>query len=174
MFPSHLRMIENCKQSNACVHPGKDAKGVALSPPLVENKEVENAGVSQRGLKRCVLDDEASKMREKVVEALKLFQEIRTELLNEMKCKLEIQSGGINNRVNFRAAEAVQKMGKCVNVSKQLGPVCGVEVGDRFSCKVELKVIGLHDQFICGIDHMEKDGKFWRRASLILSVMRLS
>ncbi|XP_024927605.3 histone-lysine N-methyltransferase, H3 lysine-9 specific SUVH5 [Ziziphus jujuba] len=159
--PSNLRMVENCKQlPNACViHPEDYAKTLALTP-LVENEEVEDADVSERCLILRVSDDEASKkMREKVVEALNLFQEIRNEFLLEKKRKTETRSGGEINQVNFLAAEALRKIEKCVNVSKQIGPVCGVEVGDRFSCRAELKVVGLHHQFICGIDHMEKDGK---------------
>ncbi|PON60017.1 SRA-YDG [Parasponia andersonii] len=46
-----------------------------------------------------------------------------------------------------------------LNSPKQLGPIPGAQVGDKFQCRAELKVAGLHHQLFRGIDYMKKDGK---------------
>ncbi|XP_048326443.2 YDG domain-containing protein At5g47150 [Ziziphus jujuba] len=155
--PSNLGMIENRKQSKACFSLGEDdARRVAS--PLVIKKEVKDVVVKQRCEISYVLDDEALKMRENVINALNLFQDIQTEFLHEMIPKSKKQGQALC-KVNYKVTNALHNIGKCVNVSKLLGLVPGVNVGDRFQCRAELKVIGLHHDFHFGIDYMEIDGK---------------
>lgn len=59
-------------------------------------------------------------------------------------------------RVDLKAMNELTKEGK---ISKEcpsiVGPVLGVEVGDRFRYRVELRLVGLHRHYERGIDWME-------------------
>lgn len=86
--------------------------------------------------------------REKVKAALNLLQ----KTLNELP------SNSSRNR-SSKAARILSERENWINVPKQLGPIPGVQVGDKFQCYAELKVSGLHHQLFRGIDYMEKNGK---------------
>ncbi|XP_057470955.1 histone-lysine N-methyltransferase, H3 lysine-9 specific SUVH5-like [Actinidia eriantha] len=98
--------------------------------------------------------------RNKVKEALNLFEETYTNLLKEQ----EVQSKGkgkCGRHCHVEAAMLLKKRKKCVNTGKVLGSVPGVEIGDWFRFRAELVVIGLHHQFQGGIDYMKKDGEIF-------------
>ncbi|XP_076956836.1 YDG domain-containing protein At5g47150-like [Bidens hawaiensis] len=42
---------------------------------------------------------------------------------------------------------------------KSLGPICGVQVGDKFKYRAQLKMTGLHCQLQSGIDYTNIEGK---------------
>ncbi|EEF51630.1 histone-lysine n-methyltransferase, suvh, putative [Ricinus communis] len=98
-------------------------------------------------------DEGPSTSRKKVKEVLKLFNETLKTLENEVKSK-----GKKSNICLHRKAAMVLGKNKWVNTAKRLGPVPGIEIGDRFHYRAELYVTGLHLQFLKGIDYMKKDG----------------
>ncbi|KAG4386423.1 hypothetical protein GLYMA_11G040100v4 [Glycine max] len=96
--------------------------------------------------------------REKVREALRLFQVVCRSLLEEGESKSN--ELGKRKRVDLIAARILKDNGIHVNSGKKiLGPVPGVEVGDEFQYRVELNIIGLHLQIQGGIDYVKHNGK---------------
>ncbi|PRQ26233.1 putative methyltransferase [Rosa chinensis] len=90
-----------------------------------------------------------NKNRNKVKGALEAYREILT--------KSEAQNC---NWSYIKAAMDLKKQGKWVNKMKQVGSIAGVKVGDRFRHRAQLTIVGLHQQFTCGIDYMwRNDGK---------------
>lgn len=91
-----------------------------------------------------------------VKEALDEYRETLT--------KLRQKHGSEDNKLDcwrpdIEAVMHLRKKGKLVNMRKQLGPILGVEVGDKFRNRAELTVAGLHHNFRSGIEYMKKDGK---------------
>ena len=62
-------------------------------------------------------------------------------------------------RVPLEAAKLVQKKLKWMDSEKILGPVPGVEVGDTFKYRAQLRMAGLHCQLQSGIDFTMIKGK---------------
>ncbi|XP_057475929.1 histone-lysine N-methyltransferase, H3 lysine-9 specific SUVH5-like [Actinidia eriantha] len=98
--------------------------------------------------------------RNKVKEALNLFEETYTNLLKEQEAQSK-GKGKVGRHCHVEAAMLLKKQKKCVNTKRVLGPVPGVEIGDRFRFRAELVVIGLHHQFQGGIDYIKKDGEIF-------------
>ncbi|KAI3712603.1 hypothetical protein L1987_71163 [Smallanthus sonchifolius] len=69
-------------------------------------------------------------------------------------------------RVPMEAAKVVKQMLKWMEPEKSLGPICGVQIGDQFKYRSQLKMIGLHFQLQSGIDYTNIEGK-----NLALSVV---
>ncbi|KAL1213975.1 YDG domain-containing protein [Cardamine amara subsp. amara] len=91
--------------------------------------------------------------REKVKIALRLFKLV----LKELDCdEAARRSESKTSRIDCYARTVVMEMGEQVNQNKMIGPVPGIEVGDKFQYKVELEIIGLHFEFMGGIDYMYK------------------
>ncbi|EOY22744.1 SU(VAR)3-9 [Theobroma cacao] len=89
---------------------------------------------------------------EKVKEVIHLFREIYLKLSQE-------SDGKQKQILPLLAASHLLKQQKWINMHKRLGPIPGVKVGDYFSWRAELNIIGLHRQHMCGIDYMELDGR---------------
>ncbi|XP_021765529.1 histone-lysine N-methyltransferase, H3 lysine-9 specific SUVH5-like [Chenopodium quinoa] len=90
---------------------------------------------------------------------------LRTLSMFRAKCK-EISRSRVSvsvkdiRRIDFKAKEELIKQGEIqISSSKVIGPVPGVEVGDRFEYRVELTIVGLHGRIQHGIDYMEYKGK---------------
>ncbi|GFZ15145.1 SU(VAR)3-9 homolog 6 [Actinidia rufa] len=98
--------------------------------------------------------------RNKVKEALNLFEETYTNLLKEQEAQSK-GKGKVGRHCHVEAAMLLKKQKKCVNTKRVIGPVPGVEIGDRFRFRAELVVIGLHHQFQGGIDYIKKDGEIF-------------
>lgn len=91
-------------------------------------------------------------IRKKVKETLNLFQQALQKLL-QSKVK-------VSQYTYVEAAMQLKEQGKWVNMDRRiLGAVPGVEIGDKYHCRAELVIIGLHHPFAAGIDSMEVDGK---------------
>ncbi|KAK6250383.1 hypothetical protein SCA6_004388 [Theobroma cacao] len=88
----------------------------------------------------------------KVKEVLHLFQEVYLKLSQESGRKRK-------ESLPLLAASHLLKQQKWINMGKRLGPIPGIEIGDYFDWRAELNVIGLHRQYVCGIDYMELDGR---------------
>ncbi|GJZ84019.1 putative histone-lysine N-methyltransferase [Tanacetum coccineum] len=96
--------------------------------------------------------------REKIKEAMIAFDEVYAKLCHENKSK----SKGENIahwRVPMEAVKIVKQRMKWMDVDKTLGPICGVQVGDRFKFRSQLQMIGLHCQPQSGIDYAKIGGK---------------
>ncbi|CAK9151464.1 unnamed protein product [Ilex paraguariensis] len=95
--------------------------------------------------------------RNKVREAVNLFEEMYNKMFQEYKTKDPRKPVG---QIHVEAAMVLKKQQKWGNADKHfLGHVPGVEVGDRFRFWAELVIIGLHRQFSSGIHYVKKDGK---------------
>ncbi|KAK1369088.1 histone H3-K9 methyltransferase [Heracleum sosnowskyi] len=106
-------------------------------------------------------------------EVLDMFEQVLKESLR--KIQLEKRSTCKKNMsyIYIEAAMVLKKQKKWIYMNqKLLGVIPGVEVGDQFRYRAELVVVGLHAQFSCGIDYMEKDGK--KIATSIVSSGRYS
>ncbi|KAL8049969.1 hypothetical protein ABFX02_06G053400 [Erythranthe guttata] len=90
----------------------------------------------------------------KVSEALSIFELQYTELLRA-------ETRGETKVVNphLEAARILKEKGVWIEVEKHFGHIPGVEIGDEFRFRVELAVVGLHQQLISGIDYVFQDGK---------------
>ncbi|KAH6830850.1 hypothetical protein C2S53_005774 [Perilla frutescens var. hirtella] len=93
----------------------------------------------------------------KVMQALKLFKEEYVKLLNNH----ELEWSG-EKTVRFPHIEAgVRVKAKGMGVSKdnkRFGHIPGIEIGDEFSFRSELDIVGLHCQLVAGIDSVKIDG----------------
>uniref|UniRef100_A0A162A3T8 Histone-lysine N-methyltransferase n=1 Tax=Daucus carota subsp. sativus TaxID=79200 RepID=A0A162A3T8_DAUCS len=97
-------------------------------------------------------DGQETPIRKKVKETLNLFQQVLQKLL--------LGKEKVSQYTYVEAAMQVKEQGKWVNMDRRiLGAVPGVEIGDKYHCRAELVIIGLHHPFAAGIDSMEVDGK---------------
>ncbi|KAI3458370.1 hypothetical protein Pfo_015033 [Paulownia fortunei] len=94
----------------------------------------------------------------KVMEALKLYEEHYTELVQEHKVELSGERKG-TKYAHLEAAERLKAEGMCFLAEKPFGHIPGIEIGDEFRFRAELAVVGLHRQFVSGIDYVVLDGK---------------
>ncbi|MCH95173.1 Histone-lysine N-methyltransferase H3 lysine-9 specific SUVH6-like, partial [Trifolium medium] len=100
-----------------------------------------------------------SMARNKVRNALRLFQAVSRKLLQEAESKAKSNEKE-RRRFDLQAAKILKEKGNYVNEGdKILGSVPGVEVGDEFQYRIELNVIGLHRQIQGGIDYVKQKNK---------------
>lgn len=92
--------------------------------------------------------------RERVLEVLRLFKQVYRQLDRD---KLARRGGDFEatRRIDIKTLSVLESMGKQVNTEKRIGTVPGIEVGDVFQYKTELRVVGLHSKTMCGIDYMK-------------------
>ncbi|KAG9454429.1 hypothetical protein H6P81_007333 [Aristolochia fimbriata] len=113
-------------------------------------------GVPSLETKNNEMDENA---RKKVRETLRLFQVCCRKLLQEEESKSKDQ-GQTSKRVDLKVSRLLKEKNKWVNTGKQiLGTVPGVEVGDEFHYRVELAIVGLHRQYMAGIDYLKENGR---------------
>jgi euchromatic histone-lysine N-methyltransferase len=97
--------------------------------------------------------------RNKVRNALRLFQAVSRQLLQEAEAKSKSNEKE-RRRFDLQAAKILKEKGNYVNEgAKILGSVPGVEVGDKFHYRIELNIIGLHRQIQGGIDYVKHKNK---------------
>ncbi|GJV48507.1 putative SRA-YDG, PUA-like domain protein [Tanacetum coccineum] len=96
--------------------------------------------------------------REKIKEAMIIFEEFNEQLYEENRLRPKEEKVA-HWRVPLEAAKLVQKKLKWMDCGKTLGPVCGVQVGDTFKYRAQLRMIGLHCQPQLGIDYTLIRGK---------------
>lgn len=137
--------------------PQKEEKGFLLYPKKSIHNEKRALPVSGPGkvkFPRQNPDSVATKLdakKKRVDEALKLYRETLAKLTRERRLNPE---NGTCWTVHLKTAKLISDQGKCVNTSKRFGHVPGINIGDEFLWRGELKIIGLHGQFINGIDYM--------------------
>lgn len=90
-----------------------------------------------------------------VKKVLHLFREVLERLLHDEGTK------GCNAKSSFpmKAAKMLEMDLRWINTRQCTGDIPGIEVGDKFNWMAELNVVGLHHQYLSGIDYMSKYGK---------------
>ncbi|KAL0298315.1 UNVERIFIED_CONTAM: Histone-lysine N-methyltransferase, H3 lysine-9 specific SUVH8 [Sesamum radiatum] len=93
------------------------------------------------------------------VQALKLFEEHYTELLEERKADPKGEGKGTKH-VRLEVAERLKaEEGVWESAEKSFGHIPGIEIGDQLRFRAELAVVALHFQLISGIDYVTLAGK---------------
>lgn len=108
--------------------------------------------------KAFVVSEKEKVRRKKINEAMKMFDEVYKELYKENSEK-EKGKKIAHWRVPSEAVKIVKQKLKWIDVGKKLGPICGVQVGDKFRYRSQLQMIGIHCQPQSGIDYMDVRGK---------------
>ncbi|KAF5805603.1 putative [histone H3]-lysine(4) N-trimethyltransferase [Helianthus annuus] len=96
--------------------------------------------------------------REKIKEAMSVFDEVYAKLLQDNRLKSKEEKIA-NWRVPVEVAKIAKQMLKWMEPEKSLGHICGVQIGDKFKFRSQLKMIGLHCQLQSGIDYTNIEGK---------------
>ncbi|RYR72444.1 hypothetical protein Ahy_A02g006665 isoform B [Arachis hypogaea] len=127
-------------------------------------------GIKQEGYHNpssIMKTEEFSLRRSKVKQALMIFRNLFSKLFSEYKTdhydNVKAKFKALND-----AAMLMQRKHQWVNCRKRVGHVPGIEVGDRFQYRNELNVVGLHRQFVNGIDYVGK-GKNSLATSIVVT-----
>ncbi|XP_049396212.1 histone-lysine N-methyltransferase, H3 lysine-9 specific SUVH6-like [Solanum stenotomum] len=145
-----------------CPEPLHTCKVIFEDESAVMKKQI-NLGVSQEDLRNSdvlcgasghvlLTEYEHIQKVKEVKETLKLFDDVYTKLLQEDKA--EKHEGRSKRRIHIEAAMNLKKQKKWVNCEWTFGHVPGVQIGDQFRFRAELVAIGLHHQFIKGINYV--------------------
>ncbi|CAH8388849.1 unnamed protein product [Eruca vesicaria subsp. sativa] len=102
--------------------------------------------------------DHAPTPREKVLEVLRAFKDVYRELDRNKQARRGGDSFDATARIDLRAQKFLEDEGKHVNTEKRIGLVPGINIGDEFQYKTELRLVGLHFKTMCGIDYMDVGG----------------
>ncbi|GER43556.1 histone-lysine N-methyltransferase [Striga asiatica] len=100
----------------------------------------------------------SSKDKNRVDETLNLFRDVYRELLHKHKRDPK-REGQVARRFDIHAANILRKKGKWINSVSRFGHIPGVAIGHKFHFRVELAIVGLHCQYISGIDYTMLNGK---------------
>lgn len=152
-------------QGKTFPEPAEAEQEIKISASMTEsrvsnaNLALDDVGFPQSANSFAILSHEDQQVsRVKVQNLLKEFKEIFTELLKERK-KNPIGERQGTFRADLKAAAMLKKDGKWINCKHSVGPVPGINVGDRFQYRTELAIVGLHREFMCGIHYDKHDGK---------------
>ncbi|XP_062089239.1 histone-lysine N-methyltransferase, H3 lysine-9 specific SUVH6-like [Humulus lupulus] len=151
---NNLNLPVKDKLSEACIDYDADAFG--MSATLIRKEQLNDDSENQK-CNDLIMDEEAIDSRKKAKEALDVFHNILNKLLNDSEGKK--QRSELRGGAYLMAAKKFFEQEKSVKCVKKIGPIPGVEVGDKFQCKAELKVVGLHTDCFRGIGYMKNDGK---------------
>ncbi|KAL5727037.1 [histone H3]-lysine(4) N-trimethyltransferase [Ranunculus cassubicifolius] len=88
---------------------------------------------------------------EMVKKTIKLFN----EYVEEIKTSNEVES---IKKPDLKAIKRMKKENKIINADKRIGSIPGINVGDEFNSRSEMVVVGLHGEWLKGIDYMSKSG----------------
>ncbi|KAK9698847.1 hypothetical protein RND81_08G135500 [Saponaria officinalis] len=181
------------KRKRSCTKRNDNAeKSMAVSPYLIQMKEDEVSrqvtlnddddspekhndfqllprphGCDSSPLSSVASSSNERGARSKVRGALKLFQTFVRKLLQGEETKSKEKGRGIK-RVDLSAANALKENGRYINTEKIIGSVPGVEIGDIFSYRIELAIIGIHSPLQSGIDTIKR-GKQYFAISVVAS-----
>ncbi|KAJ4838358.1 hypothetical protein Tsubulata_020000 [Turnera subulata] len=112
--------------------------------------------VKQEGNRVNVINQELHPPKESSVSCAEVKEVLR--LFKQEYGRLKSENG--RKRLSYlsiisKAAMAIK--GKWVNTKGVIGHVPGVDIGDQFRLRAELRIIGLHRQFERGIDYMQME-----------------
>ncbi|KAI3735097.1 hypothetical protein L6452_14585 [Arctium lappa] len=96
--------------------------------------------------------------REKIKEAMTMFDDVYKQLYQENRSKPKGEKTA-HWRVTIEAAKIVKQRKKLMDADKDLGRICGIQVGDKFKFRAQLEMVGLHCQLQSGIDYANIRGK---------------
>ncbi|XP_023634834.1 YDG domain-containing protein At5g47150 isoform X1 [Capsella rubella] len=106
--------------------------------------------------------------RQRVLEVLSFFKQVYAQLDRDKKARRGGDLLDATSRIDLKTLKVLENMGKQVNTEKRIGSVPGINVGDEFQYKTELRVVGLHSKTMCGIDYM-KIGEVRLATSIVAS-----
>ncbi|XP_010481357.1 PREDICTED: YDG domain-containing protein At5g47150-like [Camelina sativa] len=101
-------------------------------------------------------DDSDPTPRERVLEVLSLFRKVFKELDQHKKARSGGDQLDATSRIDIKTLNVLENMGKQVNSEKRIGSVPGINGGDEFQYKTELRVVGLHSKTMHGIDYLKR------------------
>ncbi|XP_076914869.1 histone-lysine N-methyltransferase, H3 lysine-9 specific SUVH7-like [Bidens hawaiensis] len=119
--------------------------------------EVQKSEVQKPVDKTVIASRNKLTKREKIQQAMAVFDEVYEPFCQENKLKPKnerIQSA----RIPTEVAKVVKQKLKWVDPEKVVGPVCGVQIGDKFKYRSQLMMTGLHSQPQSGIDYAKING----------------
>ncbi|KAJ0240601.1 YDG domain-containing protein [Hirschfeldia incana] len=96
--------------------------------------------------------------REKVLEVLRAFKDVYRELDRDKQARRGGDAFDATARIDIKAQAFLESEGRHVNAEKRIGLVPGINIGDEFQYKTELRLVGLHFKTMCGIDYMDVGG----------------
>ncbi|BBN14880.1 hypothetical protein MPTK1_6g15270 [Marchantia polymorpha subsp. ruderalis] len=92
--------------------------------------------------------------RDTVINALKMFEQGRVQMLQE---QVNADPNGKRVRADLKVACSMRKAGFWQNESRPIGECPGVKVGDCFTYRIEMAIIGLHRAVQAGIAVVSAD-----------------
>lgn len=98
--------------------------------------------------------------RQRVVQALYTFEELRQSFIGvEGARAAKGRAAGLrcNPRADLKASKQMKADGLRVNTAQCIGNVPGIHLGDRFWYRIEMVVVGLHQQLEAGIAYIGKN-----------------
>ncbi|XP_057451925.1 histone-lysine N-methyltransferase, H3 lysine-9 specific SUVH5-like [Lotus japonicus] len=131
-----------------------------MAPPFgrKHGKKSSSSMVSQNTLTLIASSEKkknhVSLQHNNVRKTLGAFRELSSRLFNRSIAKNPgEQSAQI--KALWGARQTMKDEEKCENTPKQVGPIEGIQVGDKFNYRAEILVIGLHRQPNRGIDYVQ-------------------
>ncbi|KAG6552160.1 hypothetical protein Mapa_006262 [Marchantia paleacea] len=92
--------------------------------------------------------------RDTVINALKMFEQGRVQMLQD---QVNADPNGKRVRADLKVACSMRKTGLWQNESRPIGECPGVKVGDCFTYRIEMAIIGLHRAVQAGIAVVSAD-----------------
>ncbi|CAN1138570.1 Histone-lysine N-methyltransferase, H3 lysine-9 specific SUVH5 [Linum perenne] len=111
--------------------------------------------------------DRARHTRKRIKEVVRLFRE-------ELEMLKQSSQGERSFNLCLAAASLLKRLGISMDTQKRLGTIPGVEIGDKFQFRAEMKMIGLHCQYTAGVDFMVRREDGVRLATSIVASSRYS
>ncbi|XP_019157894.1 PREDICTED: histone-lysine N-methyltransferase, H3 lysine-9 specific SUVH5-like [Ipomoea nil] len=143
------KLIDKNKQH---VDSGDSEQNLVISPTFCNDSASEYYN-NIAPTNECSLVDS----RKQVLNVLEHFKQVYNKLLEETK------GGSVRNAkggVPMKAASFLRKQQKWLQDKPTFGVIPGVKIGDTYQFRVELAIVGLHLQYIAGIDYTDLNGKF--------------
>ncbi|XP_010543637.1 PREDICTED: histone-lysine N-methyltransferase, H3 lysine-9 specific SUVH1 [Tarenaya hassleriana] len=113
----------------------------------------EGAAVSGGGFVSGIsVPDRENGNRELVINVLLRFDALRRRFAQLEDAKEAVS--GVIKRADLKAGSSCMSKGVRTNMTKRLGIVPGVEIGDIFFFRFEMCLVGLHSPSMAGIDYM--------------------
>ncbi|CAA7045601.1 unnamed protein product [Microthlaspi erraticum] len=137
--------------------------GASLKEEKEEFKKPKHDHVPKPELATCSKEEPEFKIsdptpREKVLDVLRVFKQVYRQLDEDKQARRGGDSFDATARIDLKTQAVLEKMGKRVNTYKKIGHVPGIQVGDEFQYKTELRLVGLHSKTMGGIDYMKIGG----------------
>ncbi|XP_021299427.1 histone-lysine N-methyltransferase, H3 lysine-9 specific SUVH5-like [Herrania umbratica] len=143
-----------CRTQHSRLFNSTSANGIGKSAADTNPWDVAVTSTFYQPKGQSVEDNfESSARSDKVDETIKLVRKV----LSDVRLENPRNGDGVNDHI--KAAVLLRDQGKWLNTEKRLGAIPGVEVGDAFQCRAELRVIGLHCQLWRGIDYVKINGR---------------